>query len=179
MNSILSFNKLSIGYSKPIATGLSADLAEGEILQISGSNGSGKTTLVKTLLGEIDAIDGDIKRNFSNAYYLSQSYDDYIHLPITVAEILNHDTSEIDFDSSLKWNELSGGQKQQVLIIRAFSQKVDLLILDEPLNHLDQGFVGKVKDLIERKLAANPKLSVILISHLPLEFKSKTIQVSL
>ena len=152
---------------------------EGEVLQIVGSNGSGKTTLVKTLLGEIDAIDGCVERKFSNAYYLSQNYDDYIHLPITVAEILNQQTSEIDFDDRLKWNELSGGQKQQVLILRAFSQDADLLILDEPLNHLDQDFVGKVKDLIERKLAENPKLSVILISHLPLNFKSSFKQVSL
>ena len=171
MNSILSFKNLSIGYSHDkIVQGLNMELYQGETLQIIGANGSGKTTLIKTLLGEIPAIDGEIHRGYKTSYYLKQNYQEEIHLPITVNEILDREAQNIDFSTDLKWNDLSGGQKQQVLILKAFSQQADLIVLDEPLNHLDIQSIERVSGLIKQKLNENKLLTVIIISHIPIKF---------
>lgn len=61
MKVLLSTNSLSIGYKdKPIMTELNFNLFENEVVSILGSNGIGKSTLIKTLIGELPKISGDI-----------------------------------------------------------------------------------------------------------------------
>ncbi len=58
---------------------------------------------------------------------------------------------------------LSGGQKQRLNLLRALVLHPDLIILDEPLNGLDFASIGKVLDIIRRKMAAGS--GILLISH--------------
>ena len=52
-------------------------------------------------------------------------------------------------------NSMSQGERQRIAIIRALSQKFDLLILDEPFSHLDSNWQEKAWDLIDKRSASN------------------------
>ena len=56
----ITVRNLSVGYQKPLLTGVHFTLQKGEILCVLGRNGSGKTTLFKTLLGLLPKHAGEI-----------------------------------------------------------------------------------------------------------------------
>ena len=58
---VLTLEELSIGYDRPLASNIHLSLLRGETLGIIGANGTGKTTLLKTLLGEIREMEGEIR----------------------------------------------------------------------------------------------------------------------
>ncbi len=60
--------------------------------------------------------------------------------------------------------EISGGEKQRVVLARALAQEPDLLLLDEPTLHLDIGFQVELLELI-RRLARERNYAVVLVSH--------------
>lgn len=60
--------------------------------------------------------------------------------------------------------ELSGGEKQRVVLARALTQQPELLLLDEPTLHLDIGFQVELLRLV-RQLARERNYAVVLVSH--------------
>ena len=75
------------------------------------------------------------------------------------------------------FNTLSGGQQRQAVIARAIVQEPELVILDEPANHLDYGNQYRVVEMIQK--LADRGIAVILTTHAPdhaLHFK-KTVGV--
>ena len=61
-NNVLTLEDLAIGYGeKRLADGINLSLHRGEALGIIGGNGTGKTTLLKTVLGEISALSGEVR----------------------------------------------------------------------------------------------------------------------
>lgn len=67
--------------------------------------------------------------------------------------------------SERPYTELSGGERQQVIIARAIVQQPDIIMLDEPTNHLDYGNQLRMIQLIQR--LAQKGYSVIITSHMP------------
>ena len=168
---ILRCQQLQLTYAKTQPIDLA--LSTGEKLHLSGANGTGKSTLLKTLQGLIPPLAGEIYCKVS-AVYLDQNLS-----------LLNENLSAVEYlcgiDSNLTEQQartllgnlqirrdkalspltkLSGGERLKVALLGLKQQAVELLLLDEPENHLD---------IESRELLAQAIRSfngaVILVSH--------------
>jgi len=155
---LITARDLSLGYDRPLFSGVNIDLREGEALELRGRNGAGKTTLIKALLsdksvnkfaGEI-SIDKHIRigiyeQEISSTYFdmdletaIERMYLDR-SLPISTTKIrsLMSDYLFTENDGKTPISRLSGGQKARFQLIAMLADNPQLLILDEPTNHLD------------------------------------------
>jgi len=181
MTRVLSASDIS--YSTPdgrvLGKDINIELGEGEILLITGPNGSGKTTLLNVLLGKQTASTGTVQLNLaaSRMGYLPQLQDSEMHIPMSLRDVINIAFKQKLSDQTicafglinqthlpLNWNRASGGEKRRTLLTRTFLQKPELLVLDEPFNHLDADsrrvIVSAVHDFLIKE-----KKSVILVTH--------------
>lgn len=169
---MISTENLSFAFGgRMLATNLSFSLAQGEVLHVTGANGSGKSQLVRVLLGLQNKSSGKIRiANEAFPYrYLPQTQNRTAHLPYSLGEILSFSGAPnllIEENRlALSWNKASGGERQRVLLSRFFSQGGNLLVLDEPFNHLDSAAKEKVRALLRDTLRVNSRAAAILISH--------------
>lgn len=148
----------------------------GEKLALLGPNGSGKTTLIRCLLG-LQKHQGQIHwQSDVRLGYLPQVDRVEKSLPLTSESFLRIYATRIEqVQSYKKWShklgydallnkpmsQLSRGEFQKILILRALARVPNVLILDEPFSCLDQ---GSIQDLSE-KLLQQKDLSVILSVH--------------
>jgi ATPase components of ABC transporters with duplicated ATPase domains len=160
--------------SKLVFSSSSFYLKRGEKVGVFGSNGCGKTTLIKTILGEEKLTTGEIFLSPAlKVGYLDQELAD-LNGEQTIAEILdiakvkdrgmvvallvNMGFSERMLHQTA--NTLSMGERKKLKIAQIVLQENDLLILDEPGNHLD---LFSREELEETLKAYNG--TVILVSH--------------
>ncbi|MEE1079420.1 MAG: ABC-F family ATP-binding cassette domain-containing protein, partial [Agathobacter sp.] len=154
-NDVLTVNNLEIGYDHALST-VSFDLKKGDKLGILGGNGLGKSTFLKTLVDKIPALSGEyhfgtnvqigyfdqqMAMYTSNKTVLQDYWDEFPNL--TETEIRNSlgaflFTGEDVFKNI---NMLSGGEKVRLALCKILKRKPNVLILDEPTNHMD--IVGK------------------------------------
>ena len=154
-NDVLSVSNLVIGYDKPLST-ISVEVKKGEKLGILGGNGLGKSTFLKTIVDKIPALSGEYRFGVnvqigyfdqqmamynSNKTVLDDYWDEFPSLPET--EIRNA-LGAFMFsgeDVFKNVNMLSGGEKVRLALCKILKRKPNVLILDEPTNHMD--IVGK------------------------------------
>ncbi|MCQ2523754.1 MAG: ATP-binding cassette domain-containing protein [Lachnospiraceae bacterium] len=190
--SLIKCDKLMIGYDKTMVSSvLNFEINEGDYLCILGENGAGKSTLMKTLLGLIKPISGNLifeeGLNSQKIGYLPQQTLVQKDFPASVEEIVisgtlgnggfnffySHQQKELaarhmrelgiyDIRKSAYCN-LSGGQQQRVLLARALCATDKLLILDEPVNGLDPNASSELYELI-KSLNRNG-VTIIMVSH--------------
>jgi len=178
---LLHVHSLKSGYgSKPVCGPVSFTLQKKQLISIEGSNGSGKSTLLKTLLGELKPISGNYswtETTRKKIAYLPQITNHELNSSLSVSEIL--DMYEVSDKltkfvgpvvGSKKWIELSGGEKQKILILTRISDQLNAIILDEPYNHLDKIACIEMKKLVE-KLVDELDLAVILVSHKKISYE--------
>ncbi len=176
---LLELKNVFCGYNKKVVLeNVNLKIYPDEFIGIIGQNGSGKTTLVKTILGIIKPLSGKIVKYKKIKFgYVPQLFSIDEMFPLTVYEILTMGTklkynekeilgllSSIGINFDTLYRDLSGGQKQKVLITRALINQPDILILDEPLNDLD---VCNTKSVLEFliNLKQQKKFAIILVSH--------------
>lgn len=181
--SLLIARHLSIGHDRPLGRPLDIDLKEGDYLFVAGANGSGKTTLIKTLTEQIPALGGSIVVK-AKLGYLPQQHQNHFTLPLTIAELCESYQIERQvnplihhIDAQLKWSELSGGMRQRILLALLLGQRPDILILDEPANHLDQAGVHELIEVIDTIIEKSLAKAIILVSHVPLNLRQQPTQV--
>lgn len=152
-NNVLTLEELSIGYGEKIlASKIDLSLHRGEALGIIGGNGTGKTTLLKTILGEIPALGGEIrwgtKANFG---YYAQNLEELEPRNEVINELRRiaplADSGELRSflarflffgeDVFKLVGDLSGGEKGRLALAKLIYSRKNILILDEPTNHLD------------------------------------------
>ncbi|MBO4211685.1 MAG: metal ABC transporter ATP-binding protein [Oscillospiraceae bacterium] len=190
---LLRCSDLSLGYEgKPILEHIDFEVQAGEYLCIVGENGSGKSTLMKTILGLIRPLRGEVLTGDglrpNEIGYLPQQTVVQRDFPASVYEIVLSGCQGRqglrpfyrDADRELAWQnicrmeieplarrcyrELSGGQQQRVLLARALCATKKLLLLDEPVSGLDPKVTAEMYQLIG-DLNRKDGITVIMISH--------------
>ena len=152
---VLQVKELEIGYNKVLQK-INFSLYRGEKLGIIGENGIGKSTLLKTIAGILKPLGGSFSlgHNVSIGYYDQQL--EFENMENTVYEEFFRKFPELTTtklrtilgsflftgeDVEKKIKVLSGGEKSRLKLCEIFKTEPNLLILDEPTNHMD--IVGK------------------------------------
>ncbi|KYG57899.1 ribosomal protection-like ABC-F family protein [Planococcus maritimus] len=115
---------------------LSANVQHGDRIGIIGKNGAGKTTLLRLLAGDLTPASGQIihgSRGMS-IRTVEQELADYAFQDVTAAEEALLKKWQVPLRD---FAHLSGGEKLKARLAKGFAAPADLLLLDEPSNHLD------------------------------------------
>lgn len=151
---VLTVTEASIGYSdKVLASDISLILRRGECLGVIGPNGSGKTTFVKTILGKLPSLSGEVRwgAKVQSGYYAQQleDLDDRNEIIMELRRVASSSATAGELRSFLAKflfsgddvykhvRDLSGGEKGRLALAKLIYSGVNVLVLDEPTNHLD------------------------------------------
>lgn len=171
---VLDVKDLVIGYDKPLAT-INLELLRGEKLAVIGDNGVGKSTFLKTLVGEIEKLSGRFSFGIKTQIgYFNQQMAEYTGEQTVFEDF--HDKfpllNETEVRSALgaflfsgedvfkRVSDLSGGERVRLALCKIIRKRPNVLILDEPTNHMD--IVGKetLEDMLKEYVG-----TVIFVSH--------------
>ena len=161
---------------KRIFSGAEFTIERGQKIALVGRNGEGKTTFARMLVGELEQSEGDIKlgANFNIGYY-AQNQDDLMDGEFTVFDTLDRvavgdiRTRLRDIlgaflfrgeDIEKKVKVLSGGERSRLAMARLMLEPYNLLVLDEPTNHMDMRSKDILKDALQKFDG-----TVVVVSH--------------
>jgi len=154
---------------------LTAAVKRGEFLGLLGPNGAGKSTLLRAMLGEQDAVTGELRLGGSikAAYYrqdmsqvpLDRSIYDVIAdlRPLWERRQVQSHLARFGFSGEEVQRSaatLSGGERARVALAMIVLARANLLLLDEPTNHLDVESIEALEDALQGYDG-----TVILVSH--------------
>lgn len=172
---------LAVGYQAPILEHINFALRSGERLELRGRNGVGKSTLLKAILGiagpKIFAGAAHLDSQIRIGIYEQEEGGQYAGLTLKAAIeqiYLRRDLPISDTkirqllsnylftegDGNMLVDNLSGGQKARLQIIRMLANNPDLIILDEPTSHLDLPSIEELEQALAGYAGA-----IIYISH--------------
>ncbi|PAQ15650.1 heme ABC transporter ATP-binding protein [Bacillaceae bacterium SAOS 7] len=173
---IFETKDLVIGYNEPLSKPLNLRMERGQKIALTGANGIGKTTLLRSILGEIKPVSGQVERGeHLQIGYFEQEVKS-TNNNTCIEEVWSEFPSFTQYEVRAalakcglmtkhiesKVSVLSGGEKAKVRLCKLINQETNILVLDEPTNHLDVD----AKDELKRALKAY-KGSILLISHEP------------
>lgn len=191
---IFECKDVTLGYeNKVVAKNLNFKIDQGDYLCVVGENGTGKSTLIKTLLGLIKPLNGEVianvqGKNHKVVGYLPQQTQAQKDFPASVWEVvlsgvLNNDhrcpfynkKDKAEAEKNMEklnildlkkrcYRELSGGQQQRVLLARALCATDSVLILDEPVTGLDPAASMELYETI-KDLNKKENVTIIMVSH--------------
>ena len=151
-------------------------IERGQKIALVGRNGEGKTTMARMIIGELEQTEGTIKLGANvNIGYYAQNQDDLMDGEFTVFDTLDRvAVGDIrtrlrdilgaflfrgeDIDKKVK--VLSGGERSRLAMARLMLEPYNLLVLDEPTNHMDM----RSKDILKRALQKYDG-TVVVVSH--------------
>ena len=161
---------------KHIFSGAEFTIERGQKIALVGRNGEGKTTFARMLIGELEQTEGDIKLGANvNIGYYAQNQDDLMDGDFTVFDTLDR-VAVGDIRTRLrdilgaflfrgegiekKVKVLSGGERSRLAMARLMLEPYNLLVLDEPTNHMDMRSKDILKDALQKYDG-----TVVVVSH--------------
>ena len=177
---IFEAEDLVIGYDKPLTKSINFRVERGNKIAIVGANGIGKTTLLRSLLGEIKPLSGNVNvgGNQLIGYFQQEIKEDNKNTCIddVWSEFPSLNQGEVRAllakcglttdQIESKVYVLSGGEQAKVRLCKIMNKESNILVLDEPTNHLDVD----AKDELKRALQAF-KGTIIMVCHEPIFYK--------
>jgi ATP-binding cassette subfamily F protein 3 len=174
-NIVLRIDRAAFGYpGNLLFRAQDVELRRGECAALIGPNGSGKTTLIRTLLNQIEPLEGEIYLGAGlQVGYFAQVHDmlDESH---SVLEELQHRRALDEFEARSYLarylfqgedvfkpvSALSGGEKARLALSILALDGANFLLLDEPTNHLDLAAQEALQEVLE-----NYSGTILLVSH--------------
>ena len=172
---IVELTGVTIAFGEdPVLADVDLTVIRGERVGIVGGNGAGKTVLVKTVVGELEPTEGEVRRGSGiRVGYLAQDAElptperspiDIVRLshPMSEGEVVSRlmkflfDYEQLRRPAKL----LSGGERTRLQLLLLMLGGANLLVLDEPTNHLDLESVERLEAAIEEFDG-----TVIFVSH--------------
>lgn len=173
---IFQTKDLVIGYDRPLTKApLNLTFERNQKVAIVGANGIGKTTLLKSLLGIIQPLEGEVETgDFIDLGYFEQEAEGSRQTPLEAvwdafpalnqaevrAALAKFGLTSKHIESQIQ--VLSGGEQAKVRFCLLMNRENNVLVLDEPTNHLDVD----AKDELKRALQAF-KGSILMVCHEP------------
>jgi ATP-binding cassette subfamily F protein 3 len=174
-NIVLRSARLTVGYPEAaLFTARDVELRRGECAALLGPNGAGKTSFLKTLLNQIEPIDGAVQLGASlKIGYFAQAQDHLDDTSTVLDELLHHKSMHPAEARSLlaqylfqgedvfkQVRVLSGGERARLALAILALQGANFLVLDEPTNHLDIPAREALQEVLE-----NFDGTILLVSH--------------
>ncbi len=148
---IFETKNLVIGYDEPLSKPLNISLERGNKIALIGANGIGKTTLLRSILGLVPALKGEVElgENLEIGYFEQEIKGE--NKNTCIEEIWEEFPafSQYEVRSALakcglttkhiesQVRVLSGGEQAKVRLCKLMNRSTNVLLLDEPTNHLD------------------------------------------
>ena len=161
---------------KHVFSGAEFTISKGDKIALVGRNGEGKTTLARMLIGQLTPTEGSIRLGANvNIGYYAQNQEDLMNGEITVYDTLDKvavgdiRTRLRDIlgaflfrgeDIEKKVKVLSGGERSRLALASLMLEPHNLLVLDEPTNHMDM----RSKDILKSALLKYDG-TVVVVSH--------------
>ena len=167
---------LVIGYDEPLSKPLNFTMERGQKIALVGTNGIGKTTLLRSLLGLIKPLSGNVEQgeNLEIGYFeqevkgenrttcieeLWQEFPSFSQYEVRSA-LAKCGLTTKHIESQVR--VLSGGEQAKVRLCKLVNRDTNILLLDEPTNHLDVDAKDELK-----KALREYRGSILLICHEP------------
>ena len=173
---VIETKDLVIGYDRPLSRPLNIHIERGAKVVLRGANGIGKTTLLRSILGEIPVLGGEVLLgDYLSVGYFEQElsgegmktcmdefwdeYPSYTNYEVRSA-LAKCGLTTKHIESQVR--VLSGGEQAKVRLCKLMNRESNLLILDEPTNHLDVD----AKEALHRALS-DYRGTIMMVCHEP------------
>jgi len=173
---VIRTHDIQVGFpGKPLFTAPDIELRRRECAALIGPNGAGKTSFLKTILGQVEPLQGEVILGAAlHIGYFAQAHEglnpdnDLIQeiqvtspnmLPADVRNYLGRYLFSAD-DVFKKVDVLSGGERGRLALAKLALQDTNLLLLDEPTNHLDI-----ISQEILQEVLDNYAGTILLVTH--------------
>jgi ABC-type Mn2+/Zn2+ transport system ATPase subunit len=187
---LIELENVSLGYENiPFLAPISLAIERDQFWGILGPNGGGKTTLLKTILGLIPSLSGEIRYQDKIVFGYVPQREEFDRLfPISLGDLVMMgrysritvgrkakkedweivddylDKVDITHVKDRPFRSVSGGEKQRALLARAFAGKPDVLVLDEPTASVDIRGEAEIMRYVET-IRKEEGMSVLMVSH--------------
>ena len=168
----IELNNVSKNFkNQTVLENVNLKLESGKIYGLVGRNGSGKSVLLKIMTGLMEPSDGIIKYGG-----IPLKKGQYAKENLLLLAKINKKTGEerineilkqvgLEPDSKKVYRKFSLGMKQKLAIAQAFMEEPKLLLLDEPMNALDEQSVKDMRIMFREYVNKKPAIMVITSHH--------------